>query len=319
MERNQQLPSAPREVRRQKARVQNSRIVGWIHRALGCVLGLAGWGLLRSGRAVLPGFVHEQWGRAAAGAAAAVLGAAVISLGGLLLVRSRRHFTTLLSSFDRASEEHGVVLYLRAFSNDRDFARTHRGSNQPTALGMARRWTEEEEIADAVFPFGNMVSMGSPEDDLAHAGSARLYASDESWKDEVRAGLERASLVLLACGTGSGLQWEVEQVRDWNRPDRLVLVVGGDAVEYQSFKDAMEGFFPAGLPKRDPPADLPDCATDHFTRSIVWFEDDWTPHMVHLGARRKRRRSLLRTAYSPRWLSNEFARAIAPVHKRAGR
>lgn len=318
MEQNQQLPSARRVVPRKRARVRNSRLTGWIYRLLGCALVVAGWVLLRYSRSALPRFLLEQWGTAAAGAASTIAGVAFLSLGGLLLVRSRRHFATLVSSFHRDSEERGLVLYLRSFSNDRDFARTHRGSNQPLALGMARRWTEEEEIADAVFPFGEMVSLGAPDDELTYAGSARLYASDDSWKSEVRAGLGRASLVLLACGTSTGLQWEVEQIRHWNRPSRLILVIGDDVAEYQSFKDAMEGFFPAGLPRWTPAAELPDHARNYFTRAIVLFDEDWTPHLVHLGARRKRRRSLLAPAHSPRWLSNEFARAISTVHKRGG-
>ena len=68
------------------------------------------------------------------------------------------------------------LLYLRSFRSDDTTMRAVFGEET----------SEEEELADLLRPFGELVAIGRPSESLPPPGAARFYASDEEWKDVVR-------------------------------------------------------------------------------------------------------------------------------------
>ena len=124
--------------------------------------------------------------------------------------------------------------------------------------------------------------------------------------------------MLLACGSGQNLRWEVEQLVARDRPGELVLVLSRDVREYAEFAAALGPLFPRGLPDYRA-ADLPDQAPHGtHTRTAVWFDADWTPHLEHLRAQREEFTPEQLLVTRRRWVQTAFPLAIRPVYARAG-
>ncbi len=119
------------------------------------------------------------------------------------------------------------VLYLRSFGMD--------ASTMRRKL-MAGLSTEEEDLAEAVRPLGDLIAIGRPGEPLPLPGAARMYCSNDEWKDAVVARMREASLVIIRAGQGEGLLWECEQAFVALSANRLVmLVLNLKAADYDRF------------------------------------------------------------------------------------
>jgi hypothetical protein len=56
-----------------------------------------------------------------------------------------------------------------------------------------------------------LVALGSPEDYLAPAGAARLYAKDSDWTQHVDLLARNARSIVVEVGASANLRWEFEQ------------------------------------------------------------------------------------------------------------
>ncbi|MEU1502784.1 hypothetical protein [Streptomyces sp. NPDC005732] len=217
-----------------------------------------------------------------------------------------------------------IVVFLRSFVDDEGLARIPRVREaEMHGPWAASTDTEEQQLAQAVAPFGPMVALGRPGDRLPQAGAERHYSSDLEWQRQVLSALGRASLVLLACGPGRSLRWEVEQVVSLNRPERFVLVVVRDAGQYESFRRAMQDVFPKGLPpsgseRKQRTGSLERVeGPDTYIRDAIWFDVDWTPHLTPLGSLDPGV-DVFRLIDRFEWVKTAFPLAIRPVFGRAG-
>lgn len=290
-------PRQAAELRQSPRRGQRLGAVGWLAVTLGAVcLGLVSTGV--------PAW--ERWAQDGAGLVLVMAGAWVV-------LRGRRNLTRVLSGLHLLPADERIVLFLRGFSDDKGFSRTHvrrRVLSGPN-LTPADVRTEEEQVARALAPFGRMVALGNPKDTLPFPGADRRYASDETWRDEVLAALDRAEFVLLAAGSGRGLDWEVEQVVRRHDPTRLVLVAVGDRRQYAPFREKFQDCFPRGLPVFPVTTMRQRLLRSRYVRAVIWFDSDWTPHLEMLdgrfpliGAARRTQRAL--------------QRALGSVYQRAG-
>lgn len=243
---------------------------------------------------------------------AVIAGLVLVVLGSWAVRRGRRHLQRVLPALSTDLPAERIVLFLRAFSDDAQFARTA-GSRllrwllwlPPATPGDLR--TEEEQVARGVAPFGRMVALGRPSERLPRSGAERSYASDELWRSEVLAGLDRANLVLLSAGPGENLRWEVEQAVRRDDPTRLALVITRNPQSYADFRAAVGNLFPNGLPE-DP---RERGSRTRSVRAVVWFEPDWTPRWEPLTGRFPLFRSKARTQHA-------LPRALHRVYERAG-
>jgi hypothetical protein len=134
-----------------------------------------------------------------------ILALIMLPLGGFLFWRGRQHET--LEIADRALyDSQPDVLYLRPFETDPSFLSyllkvlfVHQ------SIRSAISGTEEEQLREALEPFGDLIAIGKPGETLPTPGAARLYASDDKWKDVVAKQMKRARLVVIRAGSSVGL------------------------------------------------------------------------------------------------------------------
>ena len=95
------------------------------------------------------------------------------------------------------------LLYLRPFRSD-----------YTTTKGVLRarlETTEEEQLADVLRPFGELVAIGRPGESLPTPGAARIYTSDEEWRDVVKRQMQATRLVVIRAAVGENVLWELTQ------------------------------------------------------------------------------------------------------------
>ncbi|QUQ64292.1 hypothetical protein [Kutzneria sp. CA-103260] len=305
----QARPTEPRpatEVRQSAARGRVLRLVGWPTAVLGLLILLADQS--RAGQDHLPWFDQT----AASPARALVYGALgwiLLGFGRTAARAGRRHLARVLTGLDDLPEDQRIVLFLRSFSDDEGFAHQQSGPQAIDYGGSTR--TEEEQIAGALAPFGRMVALGRPGETLPQAGAERHFASDEDWQKQVLAALKRANLVVLAAGPGPNLLWEVKQIVARDRPTEVILLVSRDSRQYRDFRESVGSEFRGGLPDYTPTGATHAIGANTYTKAVIWFQPDWTPHLCHLDGGE--------VPASPRnWVGSTLSHALAPVYASAG-
>ncbi|MFE4690612.1 hypothetical protein ACFRH6_11200 [Streptomyces sp. NPDC056749] len=226
-------------------------------------------------------------------------GVAIFSKGRKLFLIGRRHLGMVVSDarFIRAGT---YVLYLRSFEDDRERAtlqdQTWRGGGIPHPDGLSggtiglvtSSRDEEEHIADAMRPVGQLIAIGAPGEALPFAGAVRMYLPEESWKQPVRELMERARLVALSLGSSVGTVWELSEALRILPPQRLLLMLPGtmSREEYEAIRENV-GRTLRALPESDrnqtwrsgTPPPLPDYPLEgpeaNPVAGLIHFPEDW--------------------------------------------
>ncbi|MGV4980937.1 hypothetical protein ACVB8X_29725 [Streptomyces sp. NRAIS4] len=287
------------------------QLVGTQMLALGTACGAISYRSLRTGK------FDQGW---LALAVELTLMTTLLAGGRWALRQGRRHRAPVLPGLGGLPQDTPLVLLLRSFVDDEGLASIQHGSVRDGPWHAATE-TEEQQLGQAVEPFGKMIALGRPSDHLPQVGAARHYSSDEEWQAQVLAGLDRAVLVLLVCGPGRSLRWEVEQVVARCRPERLVLLGVRNAVQYESFRLAMQDVFPKGLPPTSEGSESWKNRLDGpetYVREAVWFDADWTPHLAPLGSDEDPEIDAFRLISARAWVRTAFPLAIRTVYRRAG-
>jgi hypothetical protein len=281
-------------------------VVGSAALAAGTFSGAVAYTSLRNGRAAHGWLVVEI----------ALTAMAILLAAGRSAIRhGNRERAPVMPGLIDIPEGQKIVLFLRSFADDDGFAHVIAGpARGPWATTSL---TEEQQLARATRQFGTLVALGRPSDTLPQAGAIRTYTPDDEWQAHVLAALERTNLILLACGPGSNLRWEVGQVIARGLPERSVLVIARDAKQYESFRAELQELFPKGLPSwSDGSAAIVSGPDGAYTLGAIWFEADWTPHLVCLGSWDDGIRGY-RLIKRHRWVESTFPLAIRPVYQRA--
>jgi hypothetical protein len=164
------------------------------------------------------------------------------------------------------------VLYLRAFETDRSFKVWQSQWAYWAFLG-----TEEEKLADVLRPFGDLIAIGRPNERLPTLGAARIYTSDEEWKDVVERQMQAAQLVVIRAGGGENVFWELTQAIKILDPQRLLILVLNMWDDYELFRTRVSSLLPVPLP-------APTLLRSSWPPSgFIGFAEDWTPRFLALG------------------------------------
>jgi hypothetical protein len=198
------------------------------------------------------------------------------------------------------------VLYLRAFRSDPSTkGYVFRLMFGGLIMGMS---TEEQQLDEVLRPFGDLVAIGQPGEDLPKPGAARICASDEEWKEVVKRQMRAARLVVIRAGVGENLLWELKQAVETSSPEKvLILVLNMKAKHYEFFRMKVTQVLSVSLP---PGTTL----RWYFGRvsGFVRFATDWKPNVLPLP-----RLSYLRvSAFKP--LRQQFKFALRPVFESFG-
>ena len=174
-----------------------------------------------------------------------------------------RQFAAQASAEGIVTDSKPHLLYLRAFRSD--------AKMEPTS--------DEEALADLLRPFGELVAIGRPGERLPTPGAARIYTSDEEWKDVLKCRLQASQLVVIRAACGENVLWELTQATKIVDPQKLlILVLKMKAEDYYSFRTKANPI---------PGVSLPDLATLwRFGRGLglrrvsgfISFAADWKPN-----------------------------------------
>jgi hypothetical protein len=205
-----------------------------------------------------------------------ILGGLIGSLGAFLVWRGRQYEAKAEAESILADDKPHVV-YLRSFRSDQStvgYAVAHAMVGPRESL-LA---TEEEQLADVLRPIGDLVAIGQPGESLPIPGAARIYASDEEWKEVVKGQMQAARLVIIRAGEGKNLLWELKQAVETLNPQKLlILVLDMEAKDYESFRTNVKSVLGVSLPEgttmrrhREP------------IRGFIGFGADWKPNVFPL-------------------------------------
>jgi hypothetical protein len=191
--------------------------------------------------------------------------------GGFLYWRGRQ-YAAQASAESIITDAKPHLLYLRPFRSDYT---TMKGAFGAYSLET----TEEEQLADVLRPFGELVAIGRPGESLPTPGAARIYASDEEWKDVVKRQMQTTRLVVIRAAVGENVLWELTQAVSSLEPQKLlILVLKMKADDYQSFRTKATPILGVSLPER--------ATLWRFARvsGFISFAADWKPSFLALKA-----------------------------------
>ena len=199
--------------------------------------------------------------------------------------RARKHKTVAAQQLI-AHDTRPPVLYLRSFGDDSTAGRVVGGGHllfSGWTLGFS---TEEEQLGSVFSAIGPFIAIGKPGEKLPELGAARTYVNDDQWQNVIAQEMALASLVVLRVGETEGLSWEVRTVTERVKPERLVLLVPANPKRYERFREMAQECFPCGLPMYSGWTTKTSFGS---LKGLIYFEADWTPHLVELTVPRFRR------------------------------
>ena len=182
------------------------------------------------------------------------------------------------------------LLYLRPFRSDYT-TRREVFSHEFFAT------TEEEQLADVLRPFGELVAIGRPGESLPTPGAARIYASDEEWKDVVKRQMQATRLVAIRAGIGENVLWKLTQAVRAVEPQKLlILVLEMKAEDYESFRTKASAILGVSLPEQAIPRRFGRVFGFRRVSGFINFAADWKPSFLVLKGQYFRSGSFKRLA-----------------------
>src|SRR6266550_2776025 len=204
-----------------------------------------------------------------------ILSLPMLFVGAFLYWRSRQYADKAVAE-KLISDSKPDVLYLRSFGTDPSI------SSYMFSLitkGFAGSWaTEEEQLAEVLQPFGDLVAIGKPGETLPTPGAARLYASDFEWQKVVTSQMENARLVVIRVGTSGGLLWEFKEVLQVVNPKKLLILIKLGQKQYESFRKDAGQIFKASFPKAH------EVKRFGTISGFFRFSPSWNPNFLPLRA-----------------------------------
>lgn len=205
---------------------------------------------LSAGIGVLRGLLEAADGAAIIPVALiAVVGIFLILRPAQLLLERRRARYLMHTAEQELAAYQGIrpIFYLRSFGLDQRFARSI-----SALLGTA-----EDRTMLLLRKIGPVIAIGRPGETLPSLGAARLYISDNLWRQKVADILSVSQLVLWTTGVGEGLRWELDHIVKRVPPERLIVWAHpallfaqreGREKEWTAFRDSLGKLFPKPLP-----------------------------------------------------------------------
>lgn len=202
-----------------------------------------------------------------------------------LWLRAKR-FTAVSAEVVLAADARPPVIYMRSFKDDTAASAAVLSGPPGWVFFFPKELaTEEEILARILNDFGPVVTIGRPGEDLRQLGAARMYVSDQEWRDKVSSLIGIARLVVLRLGQTEGFWWELENALKQMNPHQLIILVPliRDRAARETIRRRVEALFAKPLPEFTRAASR--IAGVGSLRGYLYFDPDWTSHYVDMTRR----------------------------------
>lgn len=191
---------------------------------------------------------------------------------GVVLFRKGWKYEALPAERLLQEDARAPVVYIRSFKDDSKFLLNPGLARWRSVMMWTVAVTAEQELAAIMNRVGPVVAIGQPGELLPELGAARLYVSDDDWKNTITDLMRRSSLVVIRAGTTANLRWEVDQAVELLPRRQLLFVSFERGDDGRAFDEEIEQRF--GRPKvaARPPA--------HFLLRWLWA---WQMHPNRVG------------------------------------
>lgn len=103
--------------------------------------------------------------------------------------------------------------------------RSFRSESEVTSGVPPFRQRIEEVIVSTVRPYGPVIAIGAPEDELPELGAARAYVpGDNEWTKVALEWIRSARMIVMIAGETPGLAWELERIIEHGQVHKLLVV-----------------------------------------------------------------------------------------------
>ena len=163
-----------------------------------------------------------------------------------LWLRAKK-FTAASAEEVLAADTRAPVIYMRSFKDDTAASAAVLSGPPGWVFFFPKElMTEEEILAHILNDFGPMVTIGRPGEDLRQLGAARMYVSDQEWREKVSSLIQCARLVVLRLGQTEGFWWELENAIRQMNPHQLIALVPliRDREARETIRRRAEALFP---------------------------------------------------------------------------
>ena len=189
-------------------------------------------------------------------------GLALIAAGAFNWIRGHRLVAPSAETL-LAVDSRPPIVFLRSFGDESSdysfsgFLKALRTSFRLLAAGTpgtSSTWgpTFQIQLESLLRDIGPYVAIGRPREKMAGTGAARIYVSDAEWQEQIRRWLDKARLIILRPGSSEGVSLELGMLRDWNHPERILLIMPHTDEAYQGFRTVASKILPRRLPEKRP-------------------------------------------------------------------
>jgi hypothetical protein len=134
-------------------------------------------------------------------------------------------------------------------------------------------------LAEVLQPFGELMAIGRPGESLPTPGAARIYTSDEEWKDIVKRQIQAAQLVVIRASAGENVLWELTQaLKILNPQTLLILFLDAKVRDYESFRTRANSILDVPLPEST------RLRRYGLVSGFIGFDAGWNPSFFALRA-----------------------------------
>ena len=123
-------------------------------------------------------------------------------------------------------------LYLRPFTSD-----------EIVVSKKQEKWICKE--ADRFF---KLYAIGNPGKVVNSIGAESIFATDETWKDDVKNLIIKAKYVILRVGDSDGAMWELESIIDNDSVKKTIFLIDNQ-IALDLFTSKMQSVYPSNLQK----------------------------------------------------------------------
>ena len=140
--------------------------------------------------------------------------------------RGRRH-AMLPGNKLLKKDNRDVILYLRAFHDDRTIKIRARANDGRIFLERFVKISFEEFVTDHMWRYGPVIAIGDPrtKSKLAPLGAVRDFERDDTWQQKATELMQQASIIVAVVGQTEGLLWEIDTIIKLGFKSKLILLL----------------------------------------------------------------------------------------------